>query len=269
MSWRDKHRDYVRPTRPKARKCTKAECSEILDTFLAAVQKSPVLVGLGCTINVARSRFYVGQIGPSGPIQWARITPLDESDDFILECAGRRSNMFEVARGRPGKLIDAIASDTRGTFHGLGSIDKQLRILKKEGTDLTELIRCVGKPNQPDFKNTSGERVSPQIALHCFFGIPFAILIEPREWYARHRTPCILEYSSDLTRVLVQFSAATLTSTIIGTCLYLKHSHQSAAPEDGELESDGYWGAYTIRPAESESISKAEAWIVKRKWNAW
>ena len=71
-----------------------------------------------------------------------------------------------------------------------------------------------------------------------------------------HRTPKIVEASGDRTRVLVRFTAESMSGeTFGGTCLY--------------AFQEGQWAAYTIRPSESKTIAQAEAWLVKRKWQAW
>jgi hypothetical protein len=40
-----------------------------------------------------------------------------------------------------------------------------------------------------------------------------------------------------------------------GTCLY--------------AQRDGQWGAYPIKPSDSQSIATADAWLVQRKRKAW
>ncbi len=71
-----------------------------------------------------------------------------------------------------------------------------------------------------------------------------------------HRTPRIIEFSEDRTRVLVRFTAMSWSGESFGgTCLYLKREER--------------WGAYTIRPNQSQSIAMAEAWLVKRNWISW
>jgi hypothetical protein len=74
-------------------------------------------------------------------------------------------------------------------------------------------------------------------------------------WYSYHRVPQIMEANKDRTRVLVRFTAANMSGSFGGTCLY--------------AQRDGSWGAYPIRPSESQSIATAEAWLVKRKWDGW
>jgi hypothetical protein len=65
-----------------------------------------------------------------------------------------------------------------------------------------------------------------------------------------------MEASEDRTRVLVRFTAESMSGESFGgTCLYVCQ--------------DGQWGAYTIRPSESKTIAQAEAWLGKRKWRAW
>ncbi len=146
-----------------------------------------------------------------------RTVPLDGSAESLLECPGRGANRYEVAKGKPSRLIAAIASDCLGTFHGLGSVDAFLRGISRE-TDQRKLLKDSGTPEQPAFRHAKGEACPAQVALAGYFGIPIDVLIEPRQWYAYHRKPLIVEYSSDLTRVLVRFRADTLTSTITGVC---------------------------------------------------
>ena len=65
-----------------------------------------------------------------------------------------------------------------------------------------------------------------------------------------------MEFSDDKTRVLVRFTAESWSGeTFGGTCLYLNRN--------------GRWGAYVIKPNQSESIATAEAWLAKRKWESW
>lgn len=267
MNWKDKHQDYVRPKRPKVRKLSKAEGDQLLEEFRSAVRKSPVLVALGCNVTISRGRFHVERSAPNGSVPWGRITPLDGSNESVLECPGRGTNWYEVAKGKPNRLIKAIASDCLGTFHGLGSVDAFLRGVSQE-TDQRKLLKNSGMPKKPAFRHASGEACPAQVALAGYFGIPIDVLIEPRQWYAYHRKPFIVEYSSDLRRVLVQFRADALTSTITGVCLYLKNQPADATEEEASSQSSN-WGAYTIRPSESESIARAEAWLVKRKWQPW
>jgi hypothetical protein len=57
-------------------------------------------------------------------------------------------------------------------------------------------------------------------------------------------------------RVLVRFTAMSWSGESFGgTCLCLKR--------------DDRWGAYTIRPSQSQDIATAEAWLIKRSWKSW
>jgi len=190
--------------------------------------------------------FYVERSLPSGVEAWGRITPV--ADDLLLEVERRSWN--EVARGSAQKLIKVIAGDAKGTFHGLGSLDRSLR---KAGQGLTRMPMKV-KDNKFIYTDT-GEGCTVQEALFHYFGLPIEVIAQPALWYSYHRTPGIVECAKDRTRVLVRFTAMSLSGSFGGTCLYAKR--------------DGSWGAYPIRPSESGSIASAEAWLVKRKWKAW
>lgn len=272
MRWRVKYGDYSRPKRPKVRRLTKDEEQRLLKKFASEVQRSPVLETLGCQITAEQGRFYVDRTAGEEPERWGRITPLEGGRQYLLERERREDKWYEVAEGGPKKVIDAIAGDTCGTFHGLGSVDAALRKAAGDPQAL-EIEASTGTDDEegcPVFSyRISGRRCTAQEALHLFFGVPLAVLVEPRDWYVRHRQPEILQYSPDHSRVLVMFSASTMSGgPIIGTCLYLRHDDQPAdeAPEES---SSSRWGAYTIRPNASESIETAEAWIAKRKWMPW
>jgi hypothetical protein len=52
------------------------------------------------------------------------MTPLAGSNDLLLEQERRKGSWSEVARGSARKLIKIISGDTRGTFHGLGALER-------------------------------------------------------------------------------------------------------------------------------------------------
>ncbi len=273
MRWRDTFRDYSRPARPKARQLTKDEQQRLLNKFTAEIQQSPVLVALGCQVSAVRGRFYVDRIGDDEHERWGRITPLDGSRQFLLERERRNNQWYEVAKGGPKKLIGTIASDTRGTFHGLGNIDAALRLADGDPSQLeiqAVLPRDDDEAAFPSFIYRSGRRrCTAQEVLHLYFGIPLRVLIEPRGWYLRHRKPFLVAHSADRSRALVRFCSTSMSGDpIIGTCLYLRHDDQSAEQTHAPVD-EPVWGAYTIRPNASETIEAAEAWIVKRKWRPW
>lgn len=263
MRWRDRRSDWSRPKRPKARKLAKDEQQKLLEKFQKEAQQSPVLSALGCRITAARGRFYVDRAADDAEEKWGRITPLETRGQYLLERERRENQWYEVAKGGPKKLVNAIAGDTQGTFHGLGAVDASLRG-SRSGPSRQE-VKQKGK----GFVYAGGRRCSTQEALFHYFGIPIPVLVEPRAWYIRHREPKIVEHAADRSRVLVAFRSSSFSGEpIVGTCLYLRHDAEpehADEPEAGEPE----WGAYAIRPNASESIATAEAWIRKRKWVPW
>ncbi len=253
MRWgRDSWPEYI--PRPKPRRLTDKEKSKILAVMTRAVAASPVLSYLGIRVRALRGRFYVERESSEGEVAGVlgRITPLLAAKGaLILEVQGRSGNWREVAQGSAPKLIKAIASDTKGKFHGLGSVDK---VLRKSGKGLNRLpVKMKGKC-QFVYAET-GDVCTAQDALFHYFGLPLEVIAEPAVWYSYHRTPRIVDFSKDRTRVLVRFTAASLSGSFGGTCRYAKR--------------DGKWAAYRIRPSESRDIPSAETWLVKRKWNEW
>jgi hypothetical protein len=154
--------------------------------------------------------------------------------------------------GPAQKLIGVIAGDTRGTFHGLGALDNALRTM---GTGLEQSpVELRGRTNFVSAE--SGAACSDQEALYYSFGLPLAVIAEPSRWYAYHRRPKIIEAGEGRSRVLVRFLAESFSGEQFGgTCLYACR--------------DGRWGAYPIKPSESRDIATAEAWLTRRKWQAW
>ncbi len=220
------------------------------------IASSPVLTGLGLQVRSQRGRFYLerplGEGDAAGVEAWGRITPLADSPDLLLEQERRKGSWSEIDRGSARKLIQTIAGDTRGTFHGLGKLDQALR---KADKGLERLP--VEREGKARFVYAgSSEACSAQEALFHHFGLPLHVLVEPSEWYSYHRTPMIVEASEDRSRVLVRFGAESFSGERFGgTCLYALR--------------DGRWGAYRIRPSENRDIAAAEAWLVKRKWRQW
>jgi hypothetical protein len=247
-----------RERRPKARTLTEAEKKTILQSLEKGIATSPVLSAFGIQARVQRGRFYIERQRQDEDSEtttevWGRITPLAGAKmELLLEKPYRRETWSEVASGQATKLIKVIASDTRGTFHGLGSLDASLRKLEKGQERLSVKRQGKGK-----FVYTgTGKGCSVQEALFHYFGLPIEIVADPSRWYSYHRSPEIVETSEDRTRILVRFTAMSMSGDEFGgTCLY--------------IQQEGTWGAYTIKPSESESIAQAEAWLVKRKWKAW
>ena len=245
MQWR--HRWPMRMPRPKVRHLSADGQKRLLTGMAKEIARSPVLSAFGLQVRFLRGRFYIERPTPAGVEVWGRITPL--ASELLLELERRSWN--EIARGSAQKLIKVIAGDTKGTFHGLGSLD---RSLQDAGQGLG---RLPVKVDGDEFVYVgSGQECSVQEALFHFFGLPIEVIAQPVVWYSYHRIPRIVEFSKDRTRVLVDFTAISMSgSSFGGTCLY--------------AQREGQWGAYPVKPSESESIAKAEAWLVKRKWKAW
>jgi hypothetical protein len=255
MRWRRRHSPEREP-RPEARRLSDEEKKTLLAGMTKEIASSPVLAGLGLLVRSQRGRFYLerplGEGDSAGVEAWGRVTPLADSADLLLEQERRKGGWSEIARGAARKLIKAIARDTRGTFHGLGALDKALQ---QAGKGLKRLpVERVGKTQFLYFG--SGEECSAQEALFHYFGLPLHVLVEPSEWSSYHRKPTIVEGSEDKGRVLVRFGAmSSAGESFGGTCLYACR--------------DGQWGGYRIRPSESRDLASAEAWLVKRKWRDW
>jgi hypothetical protein len=244
MRWR---RNWsARPPRPKVRRLSADEQEKLLAQMVREITRSPVLSGFGIQVRFLRGRFYIERPTAASVEVWGRITPL--ADKLLLEV--QRRSWHEVARGSAQQLVKVIAGDARGTFHGLGSLDHSLR---QAGQGLTRLPMKV-KDNRFTYTDT-GEGCSVQEALFHYFGLPVEVIAQPALWYSYHRTPRIVECGEDRTRVLVRFTAVSLSGSFGGTCLY--------------AERNGSWGSYPVKPSESQSVATAEAWLVKRKWKAW
>ena len=255
MRWR--RRDWPeREPRPEARTLSDEEKEKLLAAFAKEIAASPVLTGLLLQVRSQRGRFYLERPlgeGPSAGVEaWGRITPLADSADLLLEQERHKGRWSEIDKGSARRLIKAIAGDTKGTFHGLGGLDKSLRLAGR-GLERLPVVR-EGKATF-GYAGT-GVECSAQEALFHYFGLPLHVLVEPSEWYSYHRKPTIVEWSEDRSRVLVRFGAMSWSGESFGgTCLYALR--------------DGRWGAYRIRPSEGRDIASAEAWLVKRKWRQW
>lgn len=178
-----------RVPRPRAAKLSKEELQRLQARAQKLVDESIILRELIDEVQLARGRLYLWR-DRAGADLMARVTPL-----------GLRSMLLETPHGnswtehKGGQLATVLKyaeGDTRGTFHGLGSL-----IAEKGGA----------KP-------------SAQRALHLDLGIPIPVLAEPRYWYSMHRKPWIDEVSNAKDRALVRFVACGISGSFHGTCLY-------------------------------------------------
>jgi hypothetical protein len=254
MRWPRRQRPGRAP-RPEARTLSDEEKNEHLAAMTREIASSPVLTGLGLQVRSQRGRFYLerplGEGESAGVEAWGRVTALADSDALLLEIERREGSWSEIVRGSVERLMQTVAGDTKGTFHGLGALDEALRQADKG------LERLPVKREGTEFVYAgSGQVCSPQEALFHHFGLPLPILVEPSEWYSYHRKPTIVEGGEDRTRVLVRFGAMSWSGEGFGgTCLYALR--------------EGRWGAYRVRPSQGRDLATAEAWLVKRKWKQW
>ncbi len=257
MRWRQRY-DYVRPARPKARPLRADEAEQISTRLEAAIGRRPVLRAFGVRVCTLRGRFYLEWRWdpvdrPEEVSRHGRITPLEKSrGELLLEVPYGQDRWSRIGVGSPERLINLVAGDIEGTFHGLGALDRSLQRGAKVGL---ERLPVVQRELQFVYAET-GKPCSVQETLYHFFGLPIHVIAQPSGWYSCHRTPRIIEFSEDRTRVLVRFTAMSWSGECFGgTCLYLKREER--------------WGAYTIRPNQSQNIAMAEAWLAKRNWTSW
>ena len=252
-----KRRRRVSRSRPKVRLLPDGEKTQILKTFRRGIQASPVLSALAFRVRALRGRFYgerVWSVSGEQPSvkMMARVTPIEGADEeLLLEAEKRKGRWYPVMAGTAAEVIEALAGDEKGTFHGLGALDKSLR----EAGDDRERLRVEMLPGPHFVYSRTGEICTTLEALFHFFNIPIEVLIEPRQWYLYHRQPRIVEAGQNRTRVLVRFTGYSRWGPFSGTCLYAR--------------VDGKWAAYTIKPNQSKSIETAVAWLKKREWQAW
>jgi len=256
MGWRHNWPD--REPRPKAKVLSKEKKDEIESKLVKGIESSPVLTSLNIRVRALRGRFYIEQLWQDDPedqpeaVAIGRITPLvTPQGRLLLETEKSKGNWYEVKTGFAKSLIEHIANDTRGTFHGLGDLNRSL-----VASGSQRLAVKMDKEFNFTYK-ANGETCSTQEALYHFFDIPISVIAEPSGWYIYHRKPWIAEVSDDLRKVLVIFTSSDrYGSTFGGTCLYTD-LHENK------------WGAYPIKPNQSQSIKTSILWLEKRNWDSW
>jgi len=105
----------------------------------------------------------------------------------------------------------------KGTFHGLGLLDKSLR---QKGVTKKKLKMIITEEDIQFIYAKNSEICSVQEALYHFFNVPIEIIAEPRNWYEYHRTSHIVEVSQDQKKVLVSFCSYGMMGPFDSTCLY-------------------------------------------------
>lgn len=250
--------DYSeRPPRPKVKKLAVAKKNEILDKLNQGISASPVLTALQFHFRSLRGRFYLERLWTDNEddtysIVMGRITPLtSRQKPYLFEKEKSKNNWYKIIEGSIAKIIDTITNDTKGTFHGLGALDKSLR---QKAMTKQQLKISMNSDLQFIYKKTGKECSVPEILYH-YFGVPIAIIAEPRGWYEYHRTPQIAEVSENYRKILVRFSTYGIMGSFDGTCLY--------------VEIKNKWDVFTIKPNQSKNIETSLAWLEKRNWQGW
>src|SRR5437879_2091920 len=118
---------YERPARPKALSLKAEEAEQIATRLKAAIDSSPILKAFRVQASSLRGRFYlewqwepVDQ--PEKVSSYGRITPLaGSSHELLLETQYRGGQWSRIGVGSPEQLIEMVAGDNKGTFHGLGA----------------------------------------------------------------------------------------------------------------------------------------------------
>jgi hypothetical protein len=188
MRWRNRGWPERTP-RPKAAKLPREALQHVYARAVKFVVESLILRELLDDVQLVRGRLYLWRESDD---LMARITPLGPRA-MLLE-SPRGNSWTEHKRGQLATVLKVLEGDTRGTFHGLGSL-----VAKKR-------------------RATS----SPQVVLHSDLKIPIPILAEPRYWYSMHRKPVIAEVNGTKDRVLVHFVAHGIAGFFHGTCLYAR-----------------------------------------------
>lgn len=186
MRWRNRGWPE-RVLRPKAAKLSKEELQRLHTRAAKFIEESVILRELVENVQLARGRLYLWR--EPGDLM-ARITPLGPRS-MLLE-APRGNSWTEHKRGQLATVLKFMEGDTRGTFHGLGSLVAK----KRRATP------------------------SAQVILHRDLKIPVRVLSEPGYWYSMHRKPVIAEVNDTKDRALVRFVAHGISGSFHGTCLY-------------------------------------------------
>ena len=179
----------MRVPRPKAAKLSSEEQQRLQARATKFVGESLIFRENVEEVQLARGRLYLRRYREDGYLM-ARVTPLGPRS-MLLETP-RRNSWTEHKRGQLATVLKYVESDTRGTFHGLGSL-----VARKRGA----------KP-------------SAQQILRRDFKVAIRVLAEPEYWYSMHRKPAIAEVNDTKDRILVRFATYGMPGSFHGTCLY-------------------------------------------------
>lgn len=255
MRWRDRAWSE-RPPRPAVKSLSKEKKQDIATRLNSAIHASPVLSALQYRVRTLRGRFYYeqGDLDTGDDETIARLTPLVTPQyRYLLEVEYRKGVWSEVVQGTLNAVCAHMTSDDRGTFHGLGQLDTSIREANQHHLDRLPL-----EQREPlhFYAPESDRRCGVAEVLFHYFEVPIPVIAEPRIWYISHRTPSLREINETHKQVLVDFTASSWSGDDFGgTCLYCQHENT--------------WGAFTIKPNQSQSIASALHWLEKRQWKAW
>jgi len=198
----------------------------ILKTLEQGIVSSPVLSALDIRVRALRGRFYLNKplYVPDEDAEVeiiGRVTPVSgKKNAFLLDAKKMNGNWYEVMQGTIQKVVLRIANDTRGTFHGLGALEKSLR--KADNVSKPPDIEMQG-----DYRfiyTNTGKECTVQEVLYHVFCVPIPVIAEPREWYAYRRSPKIVKVNKKKTSITVEFTKMDMYygREIRNTCLYKK-----------------------------------------------
>ncbi|MFZ3045000.1 MAG: hypothetical protein WA151_03730 [Desulfatirhabdiaceae bacterium] len=235
---------------------SKEKKHEIVTRLNAAIEESPVLNALHYRVRSLRGRFYYEQYYPDTDeyANVARLTPLVTPQyRYLLEVEYRDGSWSEVLQDTLNSVIARIADDDQGTFHGLGQLNAGIREAQHSHRDRLILEQ---RESLHFYDTDSGRRCNVSEVLYHYFNVPIPVIAEPRMWYSYHRTPVLREVNVTEGCILVDFLASSFSDEVFGgTCLYCQHEKQ--------------WGAFPIKPNQSQTIASSLLWLEKRQWKAW
>ena len=241
--------------RPKVKKLSNDEKETLKTCMENGIRASPVLAALNVRVKTMRGRFYYERTFSSADfIVIGRVTPLVIPENhLLLEVEYRHGSWKEIAKGTIRTITKAMSGDKKGTFHGLGELDRSIRLAKKHGKDKFEVVKGDGVSF---YYTESNEQCGVQEVLYHYCGAPVTVIAEPRKWYIFHRAPRIREIGVNNDTILVDFiSSGMYGDSFSGTCLYMKKEEQ--------------WNVFKIRPNQGTSIESSLSWLEKRKWKDW
>jgi hypothetical protein len=222
MGWRKEW--PKKAPRPKLKRLSNEQKNEILDVLKQGISASPVLGALGIRVKARRGRFYLEKPWYDSEEEAevdiiGRVTPIaGKKCIFLLDAKKMNENWYEVMQGTLQEVLNSITNDTRGTFHGLGTLDKSLR--KASNGSLRLKIEMHDRYRW--IYADTGEECTVQEVLYHVFGVPIPVVAEPREWYVYHRKPKIIEVSEDHKSIVVEFTKIDMYygQETGNTCIY-------------------------------------------------